>query len=211
MDRFDKLRISMRYRLLGAASADKTFQVALDAYNFAETKYEGKLRKDGKTPAFMHPLEIMAYVVTLMPSLRYPAETLAAVAIHDCVEDYGVSVEECRDRFGARVSHATMRVSKVIHGVKVPSLEEHFEAMLDCPIASVVKPADRANNQSTMVGVFSPTKQLEYVQESERYIIPMMKKARLLYSDQEAVYENLKWVLRHQATLVLAMHGSQAA
>lgn len=211
MDRFDKLRISMRYRLLGAASVDKRFQVALDAFNFSETKYEGKLRKDGVTPAFMHPLEIMAYLTTLLPSLRYPAETLAATALHDCVEDYGVSVEECRDRFGARVSHGVMRVSKVIHGVKVPSLAEHFELMLDCPIATVIKPADRANNQSTMVGVFTPAKQLEYIEETERFIVPMMKKARLLYSDQESVFENLKWVLRHQASMVLAMHGTKAS
>jgi (p)ppGpp synthase/HD superfamily hydrolase len=206
MDRYTKLRISMRYRLLGAASADKRFQVALDALDFAEKKYTGKVRKDGVTPSFMHPLEIMAYLTTLLPSLRHPAETLAAAAIHDVVEDDGVSVEECRDRFGPRVGHATMRVSKVIHGVPVPSIAEHFELMLDCPIATVLKPTDRVNNQGTMGGVFSREKQLAYVDESERLIIPMMKKARHIYSDQEAAFENLKLSLRNQIALVRAMH-----
>lgn len=211
MNRFEKLRISMRYRLQGAAAADKRYQVAVDAFTFSEEKYDGQFRKDKVTPAFTHPLEIAGYLTTLLPSLRHPPEALAAALLHDCVEDYGVSVEEVRDRFGTKVSHAVMRVSKVIHGVKVPSLEEHFELMLDCPIATVVKPADRANNQSTMLGVFSAAKQLDYVEESERFIIPMMKSARRLYGDQEAVYENLKVLLRNQMVLVRAMHPTPAA
>lgn len=206
---FIKLRNHMRHRLIGMAGVDARFRVSLSAFNTAERIYEGHFRKDKVTPAFMHPLGIMLYHTTLLPSLRHPAETLATDALHDCVEDYGMSVERVRDEFGKTISHAVMRVSKVIHGIKVASLPEHFELMLDCPIATVAKPGDRINNQSTMHGVFSSAKQLEYIEETERFILPMLKKARHLYPDQESVYENMKFVLRSQAAHVLAMHGNK--
>lgn len=204
MDRFEKLRISVRYRLLGAASIDKSFQIALDAFDFAENKYGDSKRKDGITPSFMHPLESTGHLFTLLPSIRHPAETLAAMLIHDCIEDHGVSKEECRDRFGILVSDGTFLVSKVVNGIKVDSLPEHFEDMLRSPISTIIKPADRCNNQSTMVGVFSIEKQREYILETEKFIIPMIKKARRIYSDQDSVYENMKFILRNQAMIVNA-------
>lgn len=207
MNRFEKLRISMRYRLIGAASVDRRFDVAVRALDFAEVKYDGKFRKDGVTPALMHPLEIMGYHASILPSLRHPAETLAADALHDCVEDYGVSREEIEDKFGKLTGDAVFYVSKEVNGVKVASMEEHFERMLESAIATVVKPADRGNNQNTMVGVFSPAKQVEYIDECLRYIIPMMKRARRIYGDQEAAYENMKLMLRGQISMVRAMHA----
>ena len=205
MERFDKLRISMRYRLLGATGADARYQMALDAFDFAEERHIG-LRKDGKTPNFMHQLEVMGYLTTVLKGLRHPAPTLAAAALHDICEDCGVTLAEIDERFGPQVAHATRRLSKVIEGAKLPGLDAYFDAMLDCPIATVVKGSDRINNQSTMAGVFTREKQLSYIEESETFIIPMLKKARRIFSDQEAVYENIKLVLQNQMSMVKAMH-----
>ena len=203
MDRFNKMNIAMRFRLLGMANIDSKFQVACDAFDFVEKLFKGEVRKDGKTPVFMHPLEVLAYLVTMLPSLRHPAETLATALLHDAMEDKGLTEAECAERFGARITHATRRLSKP-EGAKGNSLERYFHEMLDCPIATVVKGSDRINNQSTMTGVFSLDKQLSYVWETEQHILPMLKKARRLYSDQESVYENMKLVLRNQALLVRA-------
>ena len=205
MEKFNKLRIAMRYRLLGAAQAAPEFKVALAAFDFAETNTVG-FRKDNKTPNFMHPMEVIAYLMTVQPSLRHPGESMAAAALHDIVEDTRISLDEIQERFGSRVAHATRRLSKVVGGVKVGSLAEYFESMLDCPIAPAVKGSDRINNQGTMVGAFSPAKQMEYVEETERYILPMVKQARRLYSDQEAVFENIKLVMQNQVLLVRAIH-----
>ena len=200
-----KLRIAVRYRLLGAANANNEFKVALAAFEFAEQRTTG-FRKNGTTPNFMHPVEVGAYLMTLQSSLRHPGEALAASFLHDVMEDYGVTFDELRERFGHMVAHATMRLSKVVGGVKLSSMDEYFENMLDCPIAPCVKGSDRINNQGTMVGAFSPLKQMEYVEESEKYILPMLKKARRLYSDQEAVFENIKLMLKNQVLLVRAIH-----
>lgn len=204
MTKYEKLRIALRYRLIGSASVDPAFKVALAAFDFSEEKTIGT-RKDKVTPNFMHPLEVTSYLMTLQPSLRHPAETFAAALLHDVIEDTDVTVEEVQERFGTRVAHATRRLSKVVEGRKAVSLAVYFEDMLDCPIATVAKGSDRINNQSTMVGVFSTAKQIEYIEESEKYILPMLKQARRVYSDQEAVYENIKLVLCNQIALVRAM------
>lgn len=210
MEKFEKLRISMRYRLLGATGVDKAYQVALDAYDFAEQHHVG-VRKDGLTPNFMHQLEVMAYLTTFLKGLRHPAETLAAAALHDICEDCGVPLADIRTRFGERVAHATRRLSKVVEGSKVADLSTYFDQMLDCPIATVVKGSDRINNQSTMAGVFTREKQLSYIEESETHIVPMLKQARRLFSDQEPVYENIKLVLRNQIVLIRASHMAKDA
>lgn len=208
MERFEKLRLTMRYRLQGAASVDPRFVVALDAFNHSEKLFEGKSRKDGVTPVFMHPLEIAGYLMTIQASLRHPAESMAAAMLHDAAEDEGVAIELIVERYGGLVGRAVDRLSKEVGGRKKSGgLGAYFAEMADCPIATVVKGADRVNNQSSMVSVFLPSKQLEYIRESEQYILPMLKKARREFPDQEAAYENLKLVLQTQNALIRAIHA----
>lgn len=207
MNEYDKLRIAMRNRLLGAAAVDGRYQVALDAFQEAETMFEGKVRKDGKTPVLMHPLGIMGHAFNHLKYLRHPAESLATAMNHDGMEDAGLTIVHSTVRFGPLVTHATKRLSKEVEGMSVHSLENYFEAMLDCPIATVIKGFDRINNQDSMIGVLTPEKQVEQVDETERYVLPMIKKARRIYSDQDAIYENIKLFLVSQVNMVRAIHG----
>lgn len=204
---FRKLRITLRYLLQGAADQDPRYLVPLKAFEFAANLHQGT-RKDGVTPEFMHQIDVALYVRTLSKSLMYPAETIAAALLHDTVEDYEVSLDDVANRFGDRVAHAVKRLTKVLNGRRLAD-EEYFEAMLDCPIASVVKGGDRINNQQTMLGVFRLAKQQEYISESETHILPMIKAARRRYPEQEAAYENLKLVLRSQVQLLRAVHAAQ--
>lgn len=56
------------------------------------------------------------------------------------------------------------------------------------------------------VGTASPVeKQKDYIQETTRYILPMLKQARRTFSKQEPAYENEKFVLRSQITLTQAI------
>lgn len=204
-----KLRQSVRFKLLGAYSVDPSFAVALDALSYIEEISEGKFRADGITPELIHPLSVTALLMTLQPALLFPADTFTAALLHDSVEDLGVSVEYIRERFGIRPSHAVRRVSKVVHGVKVPSLTEHFLEMGDCPIGTVLKGADRAVNLSTMnINQFSAERQLKQATETEEYILPMLKAARKRFAQQEPAYENLKFILMSQVRLLRLQHGA---
>ena len=196
-----KREISLRYYLQGAG-----FFQALEAMEFAQ-RYHTGFRKDGITPEFDHQISIAHYVRTMRAQLVHAEDTISVVFLHDVREDYGVSDEEIRERFGDRVARAVDAMTKTFRG-QVRSEQLVFEQIAADPIASVAKGADRIHNLNSMVGVFHKDKQLSYVVEAEEYFLPMLKTARRLHVRQEAVYENLKHILVSQINLLRAMHAA---
>ncbi len=190
---YEKLRMTVRYWLLG-----RGYNRALDAMEFA-AQYHTGLRKDGK-PEFSHQVWQAAYARTLANLMLHPEETIATVFLHDVVEDYPVKISEIESLFGGEIAEPVNRMSKVIEGRKKPS-EVYFFDLARCPIASVAKGIDRIHNHQTMCGAFSPSKQIDYLGETEVDILPMLKAARRRFNAQEPVYENIKHMLISQMAL----------
>jgi (p)ppGpp synthase/HD superfamily hydrolase len=202
---FQKTRIALRYWLQGAGWHDAL--VAMDA---AERVHLG-FRKDGVTPEFAHQVSIAQFVRTLTPSLIHPEATMAAVFLHDVPEDYGIHAEELTRTFRSRdVAAATLpaveALTKTFRGRKRPEAEV-FAAIARDPVASIVKPADRIDNQGSMIGVFTIEKQKSYIAETEGLILPALKEAKRRFPQQEMAYENLKGMLRSQIALLGAVHA----
>jgi (p)ppGpp synthase/HD superfamily hydrolase len=193
-----KSRIALRYWLLGQG-----WTMASEAMEYGERHHTGT-RKDGATPEFDHQVEIANFVRTLHPHLLLPEETIATVFMHDLREDYDISDIEIRIRYGKVVADAVAALTKTFRGVRRDPMEV-AEATGENPIASIVKPADRIHNQHTCIGVFTPVKINEYVQETEQYILPMIREARMRFPSQEPAYENLKFVLKSQVQLLRAV------
>jgi hypothetical protein len=204
---FDKLFISMQYFLLGLMVYEPKYQVAYDALLYASEIHVG-FRKDGKTPEFQHQLEIAHLIRTMLRGLIYPAETLASIFLHDTPEDYDVQYAEIKRRFGEMVANATSLLNKYDEQGNPKPLDDYYSALAYDPIASVAKPGDNGHNQSTMADVFSYKKQFEYSLNIKNRSWNMMKVARRMWPEQEAVYENLKFLLRVQYNAVQAMLGA---
>jgi (p)ppGpp synthase/HD superfamily hydrolase len=193
-----KRRIALRYWLLG-----RGYVRAADAMGYAEAFHSGT-RKDGVTPEFAHQIAIVSYLRSMVDALRYPEETLMVGFLHDLREDYDVSDAEVLGRYGDSVANAVDAMTKVFGGVSRDPVAV-FEAIGEDPMASVAKLADRINNQQSMLGVFTPEKMRSYLEETEEYFLPMLKRAKLAFCDQEPVYENLKLMLVSQNQLVRAL------
>lgn len=131
----------------------------------------------------------------------YPGATLAAAFLHDVPEDYDISFDELEKKFGKQISDAVWLLTKQYRGEK-KDIEVYFDEMAHCPIASIIKGADRIHNHQTMHPVFKPEKQKSYILETKQHIIPMLKKARHINVRQEHIYENIKFVLRSQMAMV---------
>jgi len=202
VDTYTKQFIAMRFWLLG-----RNYFLALDALEYASKLHTGK-RKDGKTQEYFHQLSIGRYVKSIATSLEYPEKTLATVFLHDVCEDYEIGFEEIESRFGAEISQAVRLMTKKFRGYRKPDAE-YYREIGESKIASVTKGADRVHNIQTMVGVFTYEKQKEYIEETEKYILPVLKVARRSFPKQEPAYENIRHVLVSQIELLRAVHKAQ--
>lgn len=203
MPNYAKQRIALRYWLLGAG-----FTQAADAMNYAEGFHKG-VRKDNVTPEFAHQVAIASYLRTLLPHVRFPQETLCVAFLHDVREDYDVDDAEIRARYGPVVADAVDAMTKEFRGIKRDEAAV-FQAIGADPVASVVKPADRINNQQTMIGVFTPVKVVSYTDETQRLFLPMLKRARRTFPDQEPAYENASLMLASQLELLAAIYPASS-
>ena len=169
-------------------------------------------RKDGKTPKLHHQLSVTRLITTLLPHLQYPEETITVAFLHDVIEDHSEVWDQAKleKEFGSLVAQAVWSLSKKTTGL-TKSYDSYFEGMSNCPIASVVKLADRAHNIQTMVGVFSLSKQVSYLEEVGTWFFPMIRTARRQFPSQYPAYENLKILLRCQCHLIQHIHEAQAA
>ena len=204
---FEKLFISLRYYLIAMAKTDKSYIPTLNMLEFAKDVHVG-VRKDGATPEFQHQLEIAHFIRTLSDNLRNPALVIGLCLGHDILEDYSnkapfVTFEQVVDISGHEMADEIMIISKEYKGIKL-STEEYYRNLARTPHGSIAKGGDRIHNQGSMANVFTTNKQLGYVDETENFVLPMLKIARRSFFDQEAAYENIKFVLKSQNTFVKA-------
>lgn len=202
MNKYEKLRVALRYWLLGKAQVDKAYFDAMDALEWGSTLHVGT-RKDGVTPEFQHQIEIAHYIRTL-PDLLFPAQTITAALLHDSTEDGYTTCDEVTRRYGHQVGQTVFRLDK--RGKKT---EEYFQQLATDPIGSVVKGSDRIHNMQSMVGVFTMNGQLHYIKEVKEHFLPMLKASRRLYPQQEPAYENIKHVLKSQVQLIEHIHAAK--
>lgn len=192
--KFDKLFTALKYYLIG-----KDFNTALKALQFARQYHSGK-RKDGITPEFQHQLEICHYLITLK-NLEDEESVISAALLHDVMEDYDIPVETMNKEFGKKLTNIVLTLSKKYKGKKIP-LDQYFDNISKCPIASIVKGGDRTHNLQSMIGVFSKEKQKSYMKDVEDYFLPMIKKASYNFPNQTSAYFNIKHLLKSQLELI---------
>lgn len=200
---YAKLKTAMRHYLIG-----RGFFRALDALEVGLRHHIGT-RKDGVTPEFQHQLEQASYFRTIEPLVsREMAETIYTVIfLHDTVEDPGgvdqkpLTHEFVMTRFGADVARAVELMTNHRNGEKKSSESYYRDLTQDC-VAAICKGLDRMHNVGSMVGVFSVEKQRSYLQETEQYILPMLRTGRKLYPPQEPVFHNLRSFIGHQMYLI---------
>lgn len=185
----------------------RKMHTALKALQFASEFHTGK-RKDNCTPEYYHQLSIALYLRSLMTDdsgFLHPEETLAAACLHDVCEDYDVGYDELETKFGKLITQSVICLTKEYRGEKIlPSV--YYERIGKDSIASLVKGADRIDNNGSMVNVFTFEKQKSYIQETTEYILPMLKVARRTFTKQEPAYMNIKFVLTSQINLIQAIH-----
>ena len=74
-------------------------ELVSEAIAFAVKAHDGMRRKKSESPYILHPMEAAVIVGTMSEDQNL----IAAAALHDVVEDAGISIEEIEEKFGKRV------------------------------------------------------------------------------------------------------------
>ena len=74
-------------------------ELVSEAIAFAVKAHDGMRRKKSDSPYILHPMEAAVIVGTMTDDQNL----IAAAALHDVVEDAGITIEEIEKRFGRRV------------------------------------------------------------------------------------------------------------
>ena len=74
-------------------------ELVSEAIAFAAKAHDGMRRKKSQAPYILHPMEAAVIVGTMTDDQNL----IAAAALHDVVEDAGITIEEIEEKFGKRV------------------------------------------------------------------------------------------------------------
>lgn len=193
-EKFSKLYIALKYRLLGMG-----YFKALVALEKGREIHDG-FRKDGVTPEYQHQLEIALYVLTLK-GITQLEEVIVCALLHDTLEDYPERVNQSWivSNFGTEV----LKTLQYLDKTQWKDYPLYFSNLSQDRNGSIVKLSDRINNfQSMNRGKFTIEKQKKYAQEVKEYFLPMSKKARKLFPEQMDAYFNIETMLKNQYELI---------
>lgn len=135
----------------------------------AATKlHEGQMRKSGN-PYIDHPMRVTSELVAMKVD---DDETLAMSLLHDVIEDCNITEQELmlKYRINQTVAHNVVLLTKV----KGMSTEYYYSRLRENVAVILGKGADRVNNVSTMIKVFTLEKLKSYVEETETYVLPLL-------------------------------------
>ena len=163
-------------RLKTIAEAESLTETYRALYYMRE-QHEGQFRKklkfsDARIPYINHPLMMACHAQAM--GLTDDC-LIAVILLHDVCEDCGFPAEELP--FSGPVREAVGLLTKSFpEGMPKEEAEaEYYRGIRSDPVAAMVKVIDRCNNVSTMAQSFSDRKLAEYIEETETYVMPLLK------------------------------------
>ena len=169
----------------------------LAALPFAREKHRGQVRKASEPiPYIIHPLTLACHALAMNLT---DDDLLAALLLHDVVEDTGTPLSELP--VGDRVREIVALVSyNTYPGEKEAIKAEYYAHIAGDATAALVKCIDRCNNLSGMADGFDRGKMASYIRQTEKDILPLLGVVKA-----EPAYNSAAWLLRYQMTALLEM------
>ena len=195
---FDEEKMFTRIKATAQAKGyDETYR----ALAFMRDKHSGQFRKSGKhteeaVPYINHPLMMACHACCLGVD---DDVLLASILLHDVVEDTDTGVEELP--FSDEVKAVVEKLSfSVPEGMEKEAAKKlYYERIKSDKKACMVKVIDRCNNVSTMAASFTREKLIEYVNETEHYVMPVLDVIRDNYRE----YADPAFLLKYQIISIL--------
>ncbi len=156
------------------------------ALSLARQCHQGQYRKgDVPIPYITHPLATACHALSLGIQ---EDDLIAALLLHDVIEDAGLTAADLP--VSPAAAEAVQLVSKAPGYIE----EDYYAAIARNPLACLVKLFDRCHNIACMASGFTKAKMASYLEETNRYILPLFAAAESLRPDLALPL----WQLRYQ-------------
>lgn len=174
----------------------------LAALPFMREKHGDVKRVGSDVPYRVHPLTLACHALAMN---IVDDDVLAAALLHDVVEDTETLPEDLP--VNARVRDTVCLVSYNTYleegGDKDPKWKEkikpdYYREIVKNPLAALIKCLDRCNNLSSMAAGFPKKKMVDYVRQTEEYVLPLLDVVKAVPE-----WNNAAWLLRYQMVTML--------
>lgn len=163
------------YTYLKGYFAAAKFDRALVALVNARKYHSAQKRKSG-TPYIVHPLTMVNHALSMG---LVDEELCIGLLYHDVIEDCDEDIDNLDLSESVKKAVKLVTVDdKAKKKDRVAYYAKYYANIANNKLATFIKIIDRANNVSTMAGVFSVEKLREYVLETEQYVLPLLRKAK---------------------------------
>ena len=157
----------------------------LRALTFARQMHMGQFRKSGE-PYIIHPLTMACSALGL--GIR-DDPVIATILLHDVCEDCDVGLQELPVPEEVRHSVELMTFRVMEGEDKEGARNRYYNMLLKDRAAALTKVVDRCHNVSSMAGTFSREKLKAYIEETRRYVLPLVRRAKEIYpEDADALF-----------------------
>jgi GTP pyrophosphokinase len=170
---------------------------AVESLHFMQKSHSGQFRKGTQhVPYINHPLLMACQAFALHIATD---DLISAILLHDVVEDCGVSPEELP------VNEETRHVVELLTFKILPGLTRreskkiYFDRIAENRTATMVKVLDRCNNISGMATCFTSHRMADYIDETEKYVMPLLDKLKYTYTE----YNDVSFLLKYHMKSVL--------
>ncbi len=161
-----------------------------------EQCHRGQYRKGkDKIPYINHPLSMACHALAL--GIKEDA-MLAAVLLHDVVEDCGVKAEELDTSEEVKEAVSLLTFVQRTGQSREEAKAVYFKRLSGNRLALMVKLLDRCNNISSMVTGFDKAKMISYIKETETMVFPLLEEVT-----RYPEYQNASFLLKYQMKSVM--------
>ena len=173
-------------RLMGNA-IDENLKETYQALYYARDMHAEQSRKtspftEEHIPYITHPLMMACHAHAM--GIKND-QVLATILLHDVCEDCGVDPEALPFSEAVKKSVALLTKPADYQGTDDEKAKYYADIATDST-AAIVKALDRCNNVSLMALAFSTEKMIDYVEETQEYVYPLLehlKRDELVYND----------------------------
>lgn len=163
------------YRYVENYATIKEMYQTVSVLSYARELHEGQVRKgQERVPYIYHPLLIACHALALGLD---DDDLISAALLHDVCEDCGVDIENLP------VNAFTKEAIALVTKSKDKTTEQYYEDISKNKLATLIKLLDRCNNVSGMATGFSQRKMVDYINETEKYIYPLLRTAKHAYPE----------------------------